>query len=286
MTIERKFKLLAGALVAYALATLALVLFLTSTSYTPTSLGNISGATMLPNMLDIDDIPTRKKTFMQLISPMVAQKNNALLSVRELLQGMQDDVTRGDTLTHVQQKQLKTLATRYKINKSVNRQDPEQQVIPAVQIKQLLKRVDVIPPSMVIAQAAAESGWGTSRFARQAQNLFGQWCYTKGCGLVPKRRSKGAAHEVQKFSSLEQAVNAYYRNINTHRTYSDVRARRAALRKADKPITGQALIPGLTGYSSRGQVYVDELAELIRYNKLSVLDQKPIQPEKSISKDT
>ena len=276
MSLQSKFQFIAAGLVAYALGTLALALFFANTTYTPATLGSISGSTKLPDMRSIDDIPTRKQTFIQLIAPMTVQKNNALLEVRELLLGMLDELAAGKTLSHVQEQQLQRLTSRYKIKVSKSPdKGSNQDLTHTQQIKRLLTRVDIIPASMVVAQAAAESGWGTSRFARQAQNLFGQWCYTKGCGLVPKRRSKGATHEVQKFSGVEQAVNAYYHNINTHRTYSDVRARRAALRNAGTPITGPALIPGLTGYSSRGQVYVDELAELIRYNKLSVLDQEP-----------
>ncbi|WP_049723531.1 glucosaminidase domain-containing protein [Gilvimarinus polysaccharolyticus] len=271
---QRKFQLLAGALALYALATLSLVMFFSHSTYTPTELGSIEGSTLLPNMQDIADIPTRKQTFIQLITPMIAQKNSALLEVRKLVLEMQARLARGETLTHVQKGQLQRLVLHYKIKNKKNdsQNDLQQALTTAQKIEQLLLRIDVIPASMVIAQAAAESGWGTSRFAQQAQNLFGQWCYTKGCGLIPKRRSKGAAHEVRKFSSLEQAVNAYYRNINTHRTYRDVRTRRAALRQADKRIGGLALIPGLTGYSSRGQVYVDEISELIKYNKLDSLD--------------
>ncbi|WP_052481313.1 glucosaminidase domain-containing protein [Gilvimarinus agarilyticus] len=269
---QRKFQLIAAALVIYALGTLALALFFASTHYKPASLGSISGDTVLPNMRAIDDIPTRKQTFIQLIAPMASAKNDAIMQARARLTDMLSALAQGKALSYVQKEQLRRLGKRYQV-------DTDAQAAPQTQqIKKLLRRVDVIPTSMVVAQAATESGWGTSRFARQAQNLFGQWCYTKGCGLVPKSRNKGATHEVQKFPSLEQAVNAYYHNINTHRTYAAVRSRRAALRDAGQPITGPELIPGLVGYSSRGQVYVDELGELIRYNKLELLDQSNALP--------
>jgi|SRR5690554_1256036 len=282
MPAQGKFPLLAGVLVAYAVLTLALVMYVANTSYTPASLGDISGDTKLPELQNIDDIATRKQAFIDLITPMVEQKNNALLEVRELLLQMQHEIAQGKTLSHTQKAQMRRLAVHYKLAaKSTAEPAPtktEVKTPPAEQIQQLLKRVDIIPASMVVAQAAAESGWGTSRFAQQAQNLFGQWCYNKGCGLVPKRRAAGATHEVQKFASLEQAVNAYFHNINTHYTYQPVRAHRAKLRRAGEAISGQLLIAGLTGYSSRGQAYVDELAELIRYNKLDALEQHQRAP--------
>ncbi|WP_339896669.1 glucosaminidase domain-containing protein [uncultured Gilvimarinus sp.] len=271
MIVQRKFQLIAAILVLYALGTLALALFFASTHYQPATLGSISGDTTLPNMRAIDDIPTRKQTFIQLIAPMAAAKNDAIMQARARLTDMLGDLAQGKTLSYVQREQLQRLKARYRI--AADKPIDESTTPHAQHIKKLLRRVDIIPTSMVVAQAAAESGWGTSRFARQAQNLFGQWCYTKGCGLVPKKRSKGATHEVQKFPSLEQAINAYYHNINTHRTYAAVRSRRAALRNAGQAITGEELIAGLGGYSSRGQVYIDELAELIRYNKLALLDQ-------------
>jgi Bax protein len=271
---QPKFKLIAVALLIYALATLALTLFLANSQYAPRAADGISGSTQLPDMSAITHIPERKQTFIQLLAPMVAQKNRALLHQRQQLLAMRDDLARGNRLSHVQSHLLARLQQHYKLQTN-GKTEPAKPNSNPKPILTLLKRVDIIPASMVIAQAAAESGWGTSRFARQAQNLFGQWCYRKGCGLVPKRRNKGAQHEVQKFASVEQAVNAYYRNINTHRAYRGVRQRRAALREAGKAITGLALIPGLSQYSSRGQVYVDEIAELIRYNKLSALDKNP-----------
>lgn len=267
---QPKFTLIATGLLIYALATLALTLFLANTQYAPRPLGSISGSTQLPDMGAITHIPERKQTFIQLLAPMVAQKNRALLNQREQLLAMQDDIDQGHSLSHVQTNRLARLQQHYKLKAGAQAEPNNTEPI-----RTLLKRVDIIPASMVIAQAAAESGWGTSRFARQAQNLFGQWCYRKGCGLVPKRRNQGAKHEVQKFASVEQAVHAYYRNINTHRAYRGVRQRRAALREGGKAITGPALIPGLSKYSSRGHVYVEEIAELIRYNKLSALDQNP-----------
>jgi len=140
-------------------------------------------------------------------------------------------------------------------------------------IKELLIRVDTVPPSLALAQAAVESGWGTSRFAVQANNLFGQWCYEKGCGLVPSQRNSGANHEVAKFKNVSDAVYSYTRNINTHRAYKDLRMSRAALRADDETVTGHILAEGLLRYSERGEDYVHELQAVIRINKLAPYDE-------------
>jgi Bax protein len=133
-------------------------------------------------------------------------------------------------------------------------------------------RVDEIPPSLALAQAAIESAWGTSRFAVQGNNLFGQWCYKKGCGLVPLRRDSGSRHEVAKFSSVTQSVNAYMRNLNTHRAYSDLRANRAQLKATEQNVTGHLLAANLLDYSELREVYVEEIRAVIRINKLAQYD--------------
>ena len=136
----------------------------------------------------------------------------------------------------------------------------------------LLKRVDVIPPSLVLAQAANESAWGTSRFAKSGFNYFGQWCFKKGCGIVPGKRDAGKEHEVAAFSSPRKSVGSYIRNLNSHPAYQSLRSIRIQLRSENKAITGIALAGGLSEYSARGSEYVEELRSIIRYNKLAKYD--------------
>jgi len=131
---------------------------------------------------------------------------------------------------------------------------------------QLLKRVDTVPMKLVLSQAANESAWGTSRFARQANNLFGQWCFTKGCGIVPSRRNAGATHEVAAFTSPQLSVRSYMHNINTGRVYQDLRNIRAQQRAQGKTATALQLAEGLSKYSERGQAYVKEIKSMISYN--------------------
>ena len=132
----------------------------------------------------------------------------------------------------------------------------------------LLSRVDSLPESLVLAQAANESAWGTSRFARQGNNLFGQWCFKPGCGLVPQARDDEAFHEVAKFSSVQGSINAYFANLNSHPAYEPVREIRGCLRQQQARVTGVALAEGLEQYSSRGYAYIDELQAMIRFNQL------------------
>lgn len=128
--------------------------------------------------------------------------------------------------------------------------------------KLLLERISIIPAGMALAQAANESGWGTSGFAQKGNNYFGIWCFTKGCGIVPKSRSKDLKHEVRKFKDAKASISYYIDNINRNSNYEELRKiRKGSYDSLD-------LINGLSAYSARGQAYIDELEEMIVYNKL------------------
>jgi len=202
----------------------------------------------------------RKTQFFDYLLPLVRSENQAILSNRRALS---DIIERGHA-TWAERRWLTHLAERYELTDF----DPDSQE----DRQTLLNRVDIVPPSMALAQAANESAWGTSRFARQGNNYFGQWCYQQGCGLVPNARNEGATHEVAAFDSPRESVRRYMNNINTHNAYRSLRQRRAALRAEGQGITGLALIPSLTRYSERGQAYVDELRHMIRGNDLHQLD--------------
>ena len=134
-------------------------------------------------------------------------------------------------------------------------------------LERLLRRVDVIPNALVMVQAANESGWGTSRFARLGLNFFGQWCFSKGCGLVPSARNDDASHEVKVFTSVDESIASYLRNLNTHPAYRHLRDVRAVLREHNEAVTASKLATGLTSYSERGEEYVLELLLMLRHNK-------------------
>jgi len=130
----------------------------------------------------------------------------------------------------------------------------------------LLTRLDTIPVELVMSQAANESAWGTSRFATKGNNLFGQWCFKKGCGIVPGQRDAGTKHEVKKFDSINSSVASYMHNINTTRAYRSLRSIRSKLRAQNKPVNAMVLAKGLQKYSSRGQAYVKEIQSMIKTN--------------------
>jgi len=137
---------------------------------------------------------------------------------------------------------------------------------------ELLRRTDEIPVALVLAQAANESGWGTSRFAREGNSLFGQWTFRKSTsGLVPDSRSQDAAHRVRSFESIRASVRAYLRNLNVGHAYVELRKLRAAMRKRGEPLDPLILATGLKRYSQRGEAYVEEIKALILSNRLQYL---------------
>lgn len=208
---------------------------------------------------EFEDARARKRAFLELMLPLVLHANARLLEDRARLLRLQARQTRGDELARHELRWLQRLAGRYRAGSAK----------PAV----LLRHVDAVPPSLALAQAAVESGWGTSRFARRANALFGQWTWEEdGGGVVPRARAAGARHRVRAFDSLAESVAAYMRNLNSHPAYAGFRERRAALRAAGEPLGGVALARTMARYSQRGEAYVGELIALIRANGLARLD--------------
>ncbi len=155
--------------------------------------------------------------------------------------------------------EIRLLAKRYRV--------PLQDKPTEVFWSRLAKRVDVVPVELALAQAANESAWGTSRFARQGNNFFGQWCYTSGCGIVPTRRNAGATHEVKAFDSPGASVRAYIHNLNTAKAYQPLRGIRLHLRRNKQPLDAMIMASGLSGYSERGAAYVKNIRTIIRRNR-------------------
>jgi Bax protein len=221
----------------------------------------------LPDFSGYSDVKQKKTAFFDYMLPLVSAGNQLIIEQRADLEEMAADV---DQLSFFQQRNLLQLADRYGLDvEGVKSEAVDNQQM----IDQLLLRIAPLPPSLVLAQAAIESAWGTSRFARQGNNLFGQWCYQKGCGLVPRRRSADSTHEVAKFDSVAAAVEAYLHNLNTHRAYKDLRVLRAELSTAESSANGHQLAQTLLYYSELRQVYVDEVQAVIRINKLHGYDE-------------
>lgn len=277
--------LLGLSLVAFPLGCLVLALFLAH--HLPQPLepaeevpGISRPATIkkLPDFAGISHIPDRKRAFFSMLMPMVEWRNHQLRQLRTDVEAMIETLANSGKLTNEQARELEKLRIHFRVTED-NYPDTKE----ALEV--LRRRVDIIPREMVLAQAAAESGWGTSRFARQANNLFGQWCYRKGCGLVPNARSADASHEVQKFDTVNDAVSTYFRNINTNRAYLEVRQIRAQQRANGQTPSGLAMVEGLHRYSSRGQAYIEELKELIHYNDLKQVKEVWLAPEEEQTPD-
>ncbi len=130
----------------------------------------------------------------------------------------------------------------------------------------LKRRVDAVPVDLVLVQAANESAWGTSRFAREGNNLFGQWCFRPGCGMVPEGRPDGATYEVAAFDSINESIRSYLNNLNTGRVYGDLRKIRAQCRNEGRDPQATELAKGLKSYSERGMAYVTEIRAMLRHN--------------------
>lgn len=223
--------------------------------------------TAIPDFSTIADVAEKKQAFFQFLQPMVEYHNAQLLIQRGQIQRWQRLTVQGLQLSGAEQQAMRKLAQRYGVTVDED--------APADAIEMLLRRVDVVPVSMALAQAATESGWGTSRFAVAGNNLFGIWCYKPGCGIVPSRRVASASHEVARFDSPAHSVRAYFRNINTHPAYRSFRDRRQQLRSSGQPLSGMELVDGLGRYSERGDLYIEQIRTMIRINQLERLDIEP-----------
>ena len=200
--------------------------------------------------------PERKQAFIDFLTPIIEKKNQSILVDRNKLIRL----SQKSKLNIREQRWLRHISQIYN-NDSLQPHNSSDW-------KSLLNKIDIIPVSLALAQGAKESGWGTSRFAQQANNYFGQWCYSKGCGLIPNKRQDNASHEVASYESAEESVSNYMNNLNTNPAYQKLRDIRAQLRKSGKTITGEQLATGLQQYSETGQEYVKELQSLIRNIKL------------------
>jgi len=198
---------------------------------------------------NVKNTTEKKQVFFDALRPIIKNQNKLIEERRQKI------LLEKETNTNTQW--LHEVADKYDVEWSDEKPDWDQ----------LLRRVDIIPLELVMAQAANESACGSSRFAKKGNNLFGQWCFTKGCGIVPGQRDSGANHEVRKFSSINASVTSYMHNLNTSRAYKDLRKLRAKYRSIKKPIDGHTLANGLIKYSSRGKAYVNEIQSMIKTNK-------------------
>ena len=208
----------------------------------------------LPKDLNkIKSTQKKKDTFIKIVMPLILDENSKILEDRKKLFKIlnKPSNTRGEKVW------LKRRFNDYKIKNE--------------DIAELKIRMDIVPTSVAIAQAAKESGWGTSRFALDGNAMFGQWTWGKD-GIEPSQKEKNTSHKILKFPMLRSSVNAYIKNLNTHRGYSEFRKKRSELRQNNKNLSGLDLVEYLYNYAATGKEYVVILKKIIKQNQLTDFD--------------
>lgn len=219
-------------------------LFLLFALFTISSLvSSASLSSFKPSFDSIESTVVRKEVFFNYLLPVIHKKNAEIVALRNAISN-----------NELNDNQLNDLAKKYRV------ETPSKE--------ELLKVIDILPPSLVLAQAANESDWGRSRFAKDFNNYFGIWCFTKGCGVIPKDRDEDATHEVASFNSLEDCIDYYVLNINRSYAYEDLRLMRKNQRENLQPITGTLLAEGLGNYAFPGDEYIESIQTLINFNQL------------------
>lgn len=213
---------------------------------------------------ELDSIEQRKRIFIQILLPIVLSENEKIITDR---------------------RKLVTIVNRKSFKKDADwlNEKFQQYKVKNNNPKELLLKMDIIPPSLAIAQAAYESGWGTSRFAIEGNALFGQWSWKENNGMIPEDRSEDEKHEISKFNQIRYAVSAYKNNLNTHPFYEEFRKERARQRagRLSGSISGMKLIEHVHKYSIRGNDYVLGLKKIIEQNALQDFDKANLLVKKS-----
>ena len=212
----------------------------------------------------IESTKEKKEIFIKIVLPLILRENEEIISDRKKLFRILGKIKN----TRAEKKWLKFKLKQYKVENS--------------DLSELKIRMDIIPVSLAIAQAAKETGWGTSRFALEGNALFGQWTYAAD-GLKPEDDTTGD-HKVMKFNILQASVRAYKRNLNSHKVYKNFRSERAKLRERGEKINSLKLVKYLDKYAETGKLYTQILEKIIKQNSLMDFDQSKLLPTKSFIK--
>ena len=216
--------------------------------------------TLLPNEIKmIENTSKRKEFFIQIVLPLILKENSNIKIDRKRL----FSIINKSNNTSLEKKWLEKKYKQYGVLSK--------------DLSTLKIRMDEIPVSLALAQAAKETGWGTSRFAQEGNALFGQWTWS-GEGLKPKDADKNEGHKVMRFNVLQASVRAYQRNLNTHSTYKGFREERAKLRDEGKPLDSMRLSRFLNKYAETGNQYVEVLQKIIKQNNLQDFDDAKLLP--------
>lgn len=206
----------------------------------------------LPDFSQYRDVKQKKNAFFGYLAPLVRQINKEMLDYRAFVSSLNSEPQSEEANAFF----LK-VANKFHIKTD--------QSFDAIK-QEMLLRIDAIPVELVLMQAANESAWGTSRFALVANNLFGQWCFKPGCGVVPSGRPEGERYEVRKFNHPIDSIRSYFNNLNTGHAYVSMRAIRLELRENNQDLDAQKVAEGLLSYSIRREAYIKEIQAMIRIN--------------------
>ena len=215
---------------------------------------------------EIENTKKRKELFIQIVLPLILEENNKILLDRK-------------KLFAILNKNNNSKSDNDWLNKKFKQYGVSKKDIPT-----LKRRMDIIPPSMAIAQAAKETGWGTSRFALEGNALFGQWTYTDK-GIKPAAADAGTNHKVMMFNVLKSSVRAYARNLNTHQSYKKMRYVRAIQRDNEGILNSLELVDHLDNYAETGKEYTIVLKKIIEQNSLTEFDDVKILPSSEAVKN-
>ena len=213
---------------------------------------------------DLNELPNarlKKETFIKIVLPLVVAENERILADRKKLKR----ILKKKQTSDLEKQWLRQKLLEYKVKKG--------------NMDELAERVDIIPTSIALAQAAKESGWGTSRFALEGNAIFGQWTWSDN-GIAPLNREGNKNHKILKFPILRASVKAYQNNLNTHKSYSNFRDKRMTMRKKNMSIKGLELTDTLKNYAQTGSEYTKILNQIIIQNRLT--DFEPVRLVNSI----
>ena len=218
--------------------------------------------TKLPKDINtLGDTKTKRELFIKIVLPLILHENEKIIDDRK-------------RLFKILGKNFNSPGEKVWFNRRF-----KEYKIKDKDLAELKMRMDIIPVSIALAQAANESGWGTSRFALEGNALFGQWTWSKN-GISPKNKDPDQNHKILQFQILKASVRAYKNNLNTHNAYKEFREVRAKLRQSGTNITGLALIKYLKNYAAIGEKYTEIIKGIIEHNSLTDFDKVNLLPTK------
>lgn len=229
-----------------------------------------------PGWADDISVPLKKSMFYRVLLPLVLLENEAVLAERERLETYRRKRLNRAPITPGEHAEARELAVRYGVLPA-----DSQAALGMNALRELLRRVDAVPPSLALGQAAYESGYGTSRFATAGNALFGQWAWDEEAMQPEQQREALGEYGIRAFDAPIESVRAYLFNLNTHRVYDDFRRERERQRAGAEGASvfdGIALAETLQAYSERRQAYVDDLQGIMRFNGLDRADGLKLVP--------